>query len=197
MLSPRARSLLLVSLLTLFALPLGACETKSKNVANDVASDTNKADTNGEDTDQPAPDTSGADTVTGEDTTSADTHTPPDTQSGEMVPVTIHANIITPTNYAGHLYSLFRASFGAGSKMADLRGTNMVSGDYSAQFMLKHLYKDLGLAMDTASANSVPLPIISLVRQIYGQAMVDGRGDDDMSAIAGITEKLAGVSLKK
>lgn len=85
---------------------------------------------------------------------------------------------------------------GAASKMLDIRGPNIVSGDYSAQFMLKLLYKDLGLALDTASENSVPLPIISLVRQIYGQAMVDGRGDDDMVAVAGTTEKLSGVNLK-
>ena len=86
---------------------------------------------------------------------------------------------------------------GAASRMLDLRGPNIVSGDYSAQFMLKLLFKDLGLALDAASENSVPLPIISLVRQLYAQALVDGRGEDDMVAIAGTTEKLSGVSLKK
>lgn len=86
---------------------------------------------------------------------------------------------------------------GGVSRVMELRNPNVLSGDYSAQFMLKLLFKDLGLALDAATTENVPLPIIGLVRQIYAQALVDGRGDDDFSAVAATAEKLAGVSLKK
>ena len=49
--------------------------------------------------------------------------------------------------------------------------------------MLKLLFKDLGLALEMAGMDSVPLPIVGLARQIYAQALVDGKGDEDFSAI--------------
>jgi len=41
------------------------------------------------------------------------------------------------------------------------------------------------------------LPIVGLVRQIYAQALVDGKGDQDFSAVAATAEKLSGVKFKK
>jgi len=41
------------------------------------------------------------------------------------------------------------------------------------------------------------MPIIGLIRQIYAQAMAEGRGDQDFSAIAALAEKLSGVNLKR
>lgn len=86
---------------------------------------------------------------------------------------------------------------GASSRMLEIRGPNIVKGEYQAQFMLKLLFKDLGLALETAGINSVPLPIVGLARQIYAQALVDGKGDQDFSAIAATAEKLSGVKFKK
>lgn len=85
----------------------------------------------------------------------------------------------------------------ASSRMLEIRGPNIVKGEYTAQFMLKLLFKDLGLALDTAGVDSVPLPIVGLARQIYAQALVDGKGDQDFSAIAATAEKLSGVKFKK
>ncbi len=85
----------------------------------------------------------------------------------------------------------------ASSRMLELRGPNIVKGQYQAQFMLKYLYKDLGQALETGAMDLVPLPITGLVRQIYGQALVDGKGDEDFSAIAATTEKLSGVKFRR
>jgi 3-hydroxyisobutyrate dehydrogenase-like beta-hydroxyacid dehydrogenase len=63
--------------------------------------------------------------------------------------------------------------------------------------MLKLLFKDLGLALEAAAGSSIPMPVVGLVRQIYTEAIVAGKGDDDFSAVAGLAEKLSGVSLKK
>jgi 3-hydroxyisobutyrate dehydrogenase-like beta-hydroxyacid dehydrogenase len=72
---------------------------------------------------------------------------------------------------------------GAASRVMETRGPNITKGDYKAQFMMKLIFKDMGLALDTAASDSIPMPISGLVRQIYAQAIVDGRGEDDYSAI--------------
>ena len=56
---------------------------------------------------------------------------------------------------------------------------------------------DLGLALDTAAADTIPLPIIGLVRQHYAEALVEGRGDNDYSSIAAMIEKRAGTKLSQ
>ncbi len=86
---------------------------------------------------------------------------------------------------------------GGASGVLERRSPNILKGDYKAQFMLKLLFKDLGIALDSAAADTIPMPIVGLVRQIYAQAMADGRGDNDFSAVAALAEKLSGVSLKK
>ena len=86
---------------------------------------------------------------------------------------------------------------GGASAVLERRSPLILKGDYKAQFMLKLLFKDLGIALDSAAAESVPLPIVGLVRQVYAQAMAEGRGDQDFSAVAALAENLAKVSLKK
>ena len=86
---------------------------------------------------------------------------------------------------------------GAASRILDGKSPKILQGDYSAQFLLKLLFKDIGLALDSAAAESIAMPIIGLVRQVYGQAIADGRGNDDFSAVAALAEKLSGASLKK
>jgi 3-hydroxyisobutyrate dehydrogenase len=86
---------------------------------------------------------------------------------------------------------------GGASAVLERRSPNILKGDYKAQFMLKLLFKDLGIALDSAGADTVPMPMVGLTRQIYAQAMADGRGDQDFSSVAASTEKISGVSLKK
>ncbi|HSR11273.1 MAG TPA: NAD(P)-dependent oxidoreductase, partial [Thermodesulfobacteriota bacterium] len=86
---------------------------------------------------------------------------------------------------------------GGASGVLERRSPLVLQGDYKAQFMLKLLYKDLGLALDSAAVDPIPLPIIGHVRQIYAQAMAEGHGDQDFAAVAALAENLAKVSLKK
>jgi len=86
---------------------------------------------------------------------------------------------------------------GAASRVLETRGPNILKGDYKAQFMLKLIFKDMGLALDTAAGDSIPMPISGLVRQIYAQAIVDGRGEDDYSAVVAHAEKLSKVTPKR
>jgi len=86
---------------------------------------------------------------------------------------------------------------GGASAVLERRSANILSGDYKAQFALKMLFKDLGIALECAGADTIPMPIVGLVRQIYAQALADGRGDSDFSAVAASAETHARVSLKK
>lgn len=80
---------------------------------------------------------------------------------------------------------------GAHTRILETRGPNILKGEYKAQFMLKHLFKDMGLALDTAATQAIPMPIAGLVRQIYAQAMADGRGEADYSAVVETEEKIS------
>jgi 3-hydroxyisobutyrate dehydrogenase len=84
---------------------------------------------------------------------------------------------------------------GAASAALERRAGNILRNDHKAQFMLKLLFKDLGLALDAAAAAAVPMPLVAVVRQLYAHAMAEGRGDADVSAIAATTAGVAGVRL--
>jgi 2-hydroxy-3-oxopropionate reductase len=86
---------------------------------------------------------------------------------------------------------------GAASRVLETRDSNILNGQYKAQFLLKLIVKDLGLVLDTAATDSVPMPISGVVRQIYIQAMADGRGDEDYSAVVATAEKLSKVAPKR
>lgn len=83
----------------------------------------------------------------------------------------------------------------AGSMVLERRQGNILSGDYAAQFKLNLLHKDVGLALDAATEGPVSMPITGLVRQLYAQAMAEGHGDDDFSAIAASAGTRAGLKL--
>lgn len=86
---------------------------------------------------------------------------------------------------------------GAASRVLETRGPNILQGTYPAQFMMKHIFKDLGLALDAAAQDGVPMLISALVRQIYAQALVDGRSEEDYSSVVAHVEKLARVHPKR
>ncbi len=48
----------------------------------------------------------------------------------------------------------------------------------------------MGLALDTAATKAIPMPIAGLVRQVYAQAMADGRGEEDYSAVVATEKKV-------
>ncbi len=57
------------------------------------------------------------------------------------------------------------------------------AGDYSTEFPLKHMLKDLFLATHEAYYHGVPLPQASTVREMYSLAVNQGLGEEDFSAI--------------
>ncbi len=77
----------------------------------------------------------------------------------------------------------------AHSGLADLKQPKLREHDYSPQFALKHMDKDLRLALETAADLSLPLEQTKSLKEIYAQGMAAGWKDDDFIGLARLLEK--------
>jgi 3-hydroxyisobutyrate dehydrogenase-like beta-hydroxyacid dehydrogenase len=77
----------------------------------------------------------------------------------------------------------------AHSGLADLKQPKLRERDYSAQFALKHMDKDLRLALETAADLSLPLEQTKQLKTIYDQGMDVGWKDDDFIGLIRLLEK--------
>jgi 3-hydroxyisobutyrate dehydrogenase-like beta-hydroxyacid dehydrogenase len=74
----------------------------------------------------------------------------------------------------------------------DRRVKRMVDGDFSPTFMAELMLKDAGLALDLARAAKVPTPILEETLRTYQEAVADGWGQEDFSAVTHVVEKRIG-----
>ena len=79
--------------------------------------------------------------------------------------------------------------------MLENRAPTMLQRDFSPRFKARFHHKDLGIALDIGNDFGVPLPVTSLVYQIYGALKAAGRGDYDHSGIITLIEDLAGIQV--
>lgn len=59
----------------------------------------------------------------------------------------------------------------------------LLNGDYSPEFPLQHMQKDLQLVTQSAYENNLALPIANVTKEIYALAKQNGLSDQDFSAI--------------
>jgi 3-hydroxyisobutyrate dehydrogenase-like beta-hydroxyacid dehydrogenase len=69
------------------------------------------------------------------------------------------------------------------SGLADLKIPKMLSGDFSPHFALKHMDKDLRLAMERATELQLDLPQTRRLKEAYSAAMAQGWGEDDFAVL--------------
>jgi 2-hydroxy-3-oxopropionate reductase len=67
--------------------------------------------------------------------------------------------------------------------MFRLKGAGIVAGNYTTAFPLKHMQKDLRLAIDLGDRLSQPLPCAAAVNEQFKEARKEGYGDEDFSAL--------------
>jgi 3-hydroxyisobutyrate dehydrogenase-like beta-hydroxyacid dehydrogenase len=65
------------------------------------------------------------------------------------------------------------------SGVADLKEPKLRGRDYEPQFSLKHMSKDLRLAMETASDHDLSLELTGRLKNLYDQGLAAGWGEDD------------------
>lgn len=86
---------------------------------------------------------------------------------------------------------------GARSGMMENKAGKIMSRDFSPHFMTDLIHKDLGLASDVAKELDLPVPVLSLVKELFQQARAKGLGAEDMSAIIKCYEEWAGIEVRR
>jgi 3-hydroxyisobutyrate dehydrogenase/2-hydroxy-3-oxopropionate reductase len=69
--------------------------------------------------------------------------------------------------------------------------------DFSTNFSVKWMHKDIGLMLESAEELGVPLPLTGLTRQMFQAAIATGHGDEDICSTIKVLEAIAGVEVKK
>jgi 3-hydroxyisobutyrate dehydrogenase-like beta-hydroxyacid dehydrogenase len=79
----------------------------------------------------------------------------------------------------------------AHSPLADLKEPKLRQHDYSPQFSVKHMGKDMRLSLETASQLSVTLSLTQLLKQTYDRGIAAGLKDDDFIGLIRLVENKA------
>jgi len=68
--------------------------------------------------------------------------------------------------------------------------------DFTTNFSVKWMHKDIGLMLESAAELDVPLPLTALTRQMFQAAIATGHGDEDICSTIKVLEGLTGVEVK-
>jgi 3-hydroxyisobutyrate dehydrogenase-like beta-hydroxyacid dehydrogenase len=80
----------------------------------------------------------------------------------------------------------------ARSGLISIKAPMVFKRDFSTNFSVKWLEKDIGLAVDLGSQLGVPLMLTGLTQQLYQAAMAKGYGEQDICGSIRVLEELAG-----
>lgn len=80
----------------------------------------------------------------------------------------------------------------AGSKAADLKGRKIIEHDFSNQFSLQLMLKDLKLASSLTDGIGVPTPMLNLAKSLFQAGQTKGYGEEDLSAVVKCYEEWIG-----
>jgi 3-hydroxyisobutyrate dehydrogenase len=81
------------------------------------------------------------------------------------------------------LYEVMQSSMGR-SGVLDLKGSNMLKGEFKPSFPLRLMHKDIGLALDLGNQLGVPLPAAAAAREVLSAVKGSTKEDVDFSALA-------------
>jgi 3-hydroxyisobutyrate dehydrogenase len=76
------------------------------------------------------------------------------------------------------------------------RFPNVLAGDFTPHFGIGLSRKDLSLALALAAKLEMPVPIASIVRQVYETAHAQGLGQLDMAGVTRLYEQWTGVTVR-
>ena len=104
------------------------------------------------------------------------------------------AEAITLSRKAGVDPMKVRAALMGGfaqSRVLEVHGERMITGNWKPGFKAKLFKKDLGIAMRTLAENGVPAPTSAVVQQLVNAQIAAGEGEEDYSGIAKAIFRLA------
>jgi len=68
--------------------------------------------------------------------------------------------------------------------------------DFSTNFSVKWMHKDIDLILESAEEQHVPLPLTALTQQVFRAAIARGHGEEDMCSTIRVLEEIAGIEVK-
>jgi 3-hydroxyisobutyrate dehydrogenase/2-hydroxy-3-oxopropionate reductase len=68
--------------------------------------------------------------------------------------------------------------------------------DFSTNFSVRWMHKDIGLMLETAAEMQVPLPLTAVTQQMFRAAIASGLADQDICSTIKVIEGFAGVEVK-
>jgi len=84
----------------------------------------------------------------------------------------------------------------AKSGLIDFKAPYVFKRDFSPQFSVKWMDKDIGLMLDSGRELKVPLPLTGLTRQMFQTAIAQGHGDEDICSTIKVLESIVGIEVK-
>jgi len=93
---------------------------------------------------------------------------------------------------AGRVRQALLGGFAA-SRVLEVHGERMLTGNYKPGFRAKLYQKDLRLANEAASGNAVAMPATAVVTQLVNALVAGGGGDLDYAALGTVLGKMSGV----
>ena len=81
--------------------------------------------------------------------------------------------------------------------LIEFKAPYVLKRDFTPQFSLKWMHKDVGLILDTGKDLNVPLPLTSLTRQLFQAALSLGQGEEDFCSSIKVLEEFAGIQVKQ
>jgi len=93
------------------------------------------------------------------------------------------------------LFEVVQSSL-ARSALIDFKAPFVFRGDFTPYFALKLMHKDLELAMENAYSQNVSMPVAAAVKEIYGAAKAQGKGELDYAAVVTFFEEMTGVNVR-
>jgi 3-hydroxyisobutyrate dehydrogenase/2-hydroxy-3-oxopropionate reductase len=88
------------------------------------------------------------------------------------------------------------ANSAAKSGLIDYKAPFIFRRDFTTNFSVKWMHKDIGLMLESAEELQVPLPLTALTRQLFEAAISTGHGDEDICSTIKVLEGLTGVEVK-
>jgi len=81
---------------------------------------------------------------------------------------------------------------GAASKQAELKGPKILAGDFSVQFALALMLKDLKLSSVLSDGMGVPTPMLEAAKSLFQTGEAKGYGEEDLAALSRVYEEWIG-----
>ena len=84
----------------------------------------------------------------------------------------------------------------AKSGLISFKAPFVLRRDFTTNFSVKWMHKDIGLMLESANELQVPLPLKGLTQQMFRAAIAKGYGEEDICTTIKVLEEIAGVEVK-